>query len=199
MKIFLQKDFCIINNIRFQRGEEAPQLLPKKNKPFKLAGLVVDAQHRVTKTGRNFGSLTIEDFTGKTELMLWSDDYVKFQNYLEKGKNILVQGEFKTRFNSENYEFKVTSVNMLETAKAAFTKQLVLDIPTRAITPQFITFFEKNVKANPGKTSIKFNVTDAAANLKIGLYTLEKGVTMNDEMVGWLEENKEVEVSVVVA
>ena len=157
----------------------------------------MDAQHRVTKTGRNFGSLCIEDFTGKTELMLWSDDYVKFQNYLEKGKNILVQGEFKTRFNSEQYEFKVTSVNMLETAKAAFTKQLVLDVPTRAITPQFITFFEKNVKANPGKTSIKFNVTDAAANLKIGLYTLEKGVTMNDDMVGWLEENKDVEVSVV--
>ena len=64
----------------------------------------------------------------------------------EKGKNVLVQGEFKTRFNSENYEFKVTAVNMLETAKAAFTKQLVLDVPTRAITPQFITFFEKNVK-----------------------------------------------------
>jgi len=31
--------------------------------------------------------------------------------------------------------------------------------------------------------------------MKIGLYTLEKGSTMNDEMVGWLEENKDVEVS----
>ena len=41
------------------------------------------------------------------------------------------------------------------------------------------------------------NITEPAANIKIGLYTLEKGVTMNDDMVGWLEESKDVEVSVV--
>lgn len=67
---------------------------------------MVDAQNRVTKTGRNFGTLCIEDFTGKTELMLWNDDYVRFQNYLEKGKNVLVQGEFKTRFNSGSTSLK---------------------------------------------------------------------------------------------
>ena len=158
---------------------------------------MVDAQHRVTKTGRNFGSLRIEDFTSKTELMLWSDDYVKFQNYLEKGKNILVQGEFKTRFNSEQYEFKVTSVNMLETAKAAFTKQLVVGVDAKAITPQFVQFIDKNIKAHPGKSTLKFNISDPLQHMKIGLYTLEKGFMMNDEMVGWLEENKDVEVSVV--
>ncbi len=86
---------------------------------------------------------------------------------------------------------------MPDTAKAAFTKQLVLEVPTRAITPQFITFFEKNVKQNPGKTSIKFNISNAAQNMKVGLYTLEKGFTMNDEMVGWIEEQKDIDVSVV--
>jgi DNA polymerase-3 subunit alpha len=181
----------------FAEVKEAPHLSPKKNKPFKLAGLVVDAQHRVTKTGRNFGVLAIEDFSGKVELMLWSDDYVKFQNYLDKGKSIMVQGEFKSRFNSEQYEFKVTSINLLEVTKQNFTKQLILDVPTRIINSEFVDFFDKNIKAYPGKTSIKFNINDAAHNVKIGLYTLEKGVTMNDEIIGWLEENKDVDVAVV--
>nr|WP_262713357.1 OB-fold nucleic acid binding domain-containing protein [Segetibacter aerophilus] len=183
----------------FAQVKEAPHLSPKKNKPFKLAGLVVDAQQRVTKTGRNFGVLAIEDFSGKTELMLWSDDYVKFQNYLDKGKSIMVQGEFKSRFNSEQYEFKVTSINLLEVTKQNFTKQLILDVPTRIINSDFVDFFDKNIKAYPGKTSIKFNINDSAHNVKIGLYTLEKGVTMNDEIIGWLEENKDVDVQVVVA
>ena len=194
---FELKHFGFTTIADFNEVKEAPQLSPKKNKPFKLAGLVVDAQHRVTKTGRNFGSLCIEDFTGKTELMLWSDDYVKFQNYLEKGKNILVQGEFKTRYNSEQYEFKVNSINMLEVAKATFTKQLIVDVPAKAITSQFVDFIEKNVKANPGKSSLKFNIIEPKENLKLSLYTLEKGFTMNDDMAGWLEENKDVEVSVV--
>ena len=112
------------------------------------------------------------------------------------GNDILLC-QITSHYNSEQYEFKVTPVNMLETAKAAFTKQLVLVVPTRAITPQFVTFFLKNVKANLGKTSIKFNVTYTAANLKIGLYTLERGLTINDDIVSWLEEQKDVEVSVI--
>jgi DNA polymerase-3 subunit alpha len=183
----------------FNEVKEAPHLSPKKNKPFKLAGLVVDAQHRVTKTGRNFGILAFEDFSAKTEIMLWSDDYVKFQNYLEKGKSILVQGEFKSRFNSENYEFKVSSINLLEITKANFTKQLVLDVQTKAITPAFVNFIDQNIKSHPGKTSIKFNIIEPKDNLKLSLYTLEKGFTMNDEIVHWLEENKDVDVQVVVA
>jgi DNA polymerase-3 subunit alpha len=194
---FELKHFGFTNIADFNEVKEAPQLSPKKNKPFKLAGLVVDAQHRVTKTGRNFGVLAIEDFSAKTEIMLWSDDYVKFQNYLEKGKNVLVQGEFKTRFNSENYEFKVTSINLLETAKAAYTKQLIVDVNAKAITKEFVDFIDRNVKANPGKSSIKFNIVEPKENLKLSLYTLEKGFTMNDDMVQWLDENKDVEVSVV--
>ena len=67
----------------------------------------------------------------------------------------------------------------------------------KAITPEFIDFIDKNVKANPGKTTIKFNITEPREKLKMSLYTLEKGFTMNDEMVGWLEENVDVDVSVV--
>ena len=39
-------------------------------KNFKLAGLITDVQHRVTKTGKNFGSFVIEDFTGKTDFIV---------------------------------------------------------------------------------------------------------------------------------
>ncbi len=181
----------------FNDIKEAPQLQPNINKPYRLAGLVVDAQHRTTKTGRSFGVLCIEDFTGKSELMLWSDDYVKYQNYLEKGKNVMVQGCFKTRYNSEQYEFKISSINLLEVTKQNFTKQLVMEVSTRAITSDFVNFIDKNVKSYPGKSSLKFNIVEPKENLKLSLYSLEKGFTMNEEMVHFLEENKEVEVQVV--
>jgi DNA polymerase-3 subunit alpha len=181
----------------FNEIKDAPNLLPNLNKQYRLAGLVTDAQHRTTKTGRSFGGLTIEDFSGKTEIMLWSDDYVKFQNYLEKGKNVLVQGFFKQRYNSEQYEFKVASINMLDVIKQSLTKQLIVDVSPKAITPDFVSFIDKNLKSHPGKSSIKFNITEPRENLKVSMYSLEKGFTMNDEMVHWLEENKDVDVQVV--
>lgn len=166
---------------------------------FRLAGLVVDCQHRLTKTGKKFGILTIEDYSGKTEFMLWSEDYVKYTAYLEKGLIILVEGGFITRYNSETYEFKLTKVHLLETVKPALTKQVVLEVQPQYINNTFINFIENNIKTNPGKTSLKFNVVDVRNNYKVGMYTMEKGFTMNDDMAVFLLDNYNVAVSVVTA
>jgi DNA polymerase-3 subunit alpha len=182
----------------FNEIKEAVHLHAGGGRNFRLAGLVVDAQHRITKTGRNFGSLTIEDFSGKTELMLWSDDYMRFKDYLDKGKNIMVQGYFKQRYNSEQFEFKPSAINLLESAKQSLTKQLELNIEPASLTPEFVDFFGKNVQKNPGKSSIKINFYEPVENLKLSMYTLEKGFTMNDEMADFLLDNPDVEVSVAL-
>ncbi len=72
-----------------------------------------------------------------------------------------------------------------------------MEVSTRAITSDFVNFIDKNVKSYPGKSSLKFNIVEPKENLKLSLYSLEKGFTMNEEMVHFLEENKEVEVQVV--
>jgi DNA polymerase-3 subunit alpha len=189
--------YGIMQMADFNEFKESTTLVTSNlNKTFRLAGLVIDAQHRVTRTGRNFGSLTIEDFTGKTELMLWSDDYVKFQNYLEKGKNLLVHGNFKQRYNSDQFEFKVTAICLLETAKQMLTKNLEIKIEPASLTKEFVQFVEKNVKSNPGKSSLKFHIYEPTENLQVSLYSLEKGFSMNEEMAEFLLDNPDVEVSV---
>ena len=168
------------------------------NRTFRIAGLVIDAQHRVTKTGRNFGSMTIEDFSGKTELMLWSDDYIKYKDYLDKGKNVLVNGYFKARYNSDQFEFKVNQCHLLETAKQLLTKQLDINLQPAFITPKFVDFVEKNVRSNPGKSQLRFNIYEPVENLKLSLFSIDKGFTMNEEMGEFLLENPDVEVNVVL-
>jgi DNA polymerase-3 subunit alpha len=50
----------------------------------------------------------------------------------------------------------------------------------------------------PGKSSIKINFYEPVENLKLSMYTLEKGFTMNDEMADFLLDNPDVEVSVAL-
>ncbi len=166
-------------------------------KPFKIAGLVIDVQHRVTKTGKNFGSFVIEDFSGKTDFILWSEDYVKYQHYLEKGQNVMINGFFRQRYNQPNvFEFKVTNMMLLETIKQTMTKNLELNIHPVSLTKEFVSFIEKNVKRNPGKASLRFNIIEPVENLKISLYSYEKGFLMNEEMAEFLWNNPDVEVNV---
>ena len=168
------------------------------NKNIRIAGLVVDAQHRVTKTGRNFGILAIEDYGGKTEIALWSDDYVKFTNYLDKGKNILISGYFKAAWKEDTYEFKVQQINLLETVKQTLTKQIDLSLKVGAVSNEVVDFIEKNVKSYPGKIGLKINLIEPSENLKITLANAEKGFTMNDEMAFFLMNNPDIEVSVAL-
>ena len=157
-------------------------------------------QHRITKTGKNFGSFVIEDFSGKTDFILWSEDYVKFQNYLEKGQNILITGFFRNRFKQENvFEFKATSMSLLETVKQTMTKNVELNLHPAAIDPSFVNFIDENVKRNPGKAMLRFNIIEPLENIRVSLYTYEKGFTMNDEMAEFLWNNPDIDVNVGIS
>jgi len=167
------------------------------NKSFRIAGLVIDVQHRVTKTGKNFGSFVIEDFSGKTDFIVWSEDYVKFQNYLEKGQNVLINGFFRQRYGREGeFEFKIVSMSLLETVKQTLTKNIELTLHPISISKDFVNFVEKNIKKHPGKSALRFTVYEPVENLKISLYNYEKGFMMNDEMAEFLLNNPDVEVTV---
>ncbi|MGN6213002.1 DNA polymerase III subunit alpha [Parafilimonas sp.] len=182
-------DFCEIK-------ESNMLAAANREKNMRIAGLVTDAQHRISRNGKNFGSMVIEDFSGKAELMLWSDDYVKFKNYLEKGNNLLIYGYFKPRYNGEDYEFKIVAINLLETAKMNLTRNLEICIEPASLTSEFVQFVEHNVKANPGKSSLKFRIRESQENLEVVLNTTDKGFTMNEEMASFLMDNPDVEVSV---
>ena len=168
------------------------------SKSFRLAGLVVDAQHRLTKTGKNYGVLFIEDFTGKTDFFLWQEDYVKYLNYLEKGMIIMVEGGFREkRYKQGEYEFNFTKLHLLETVKSTLTKQLIIETEPEFIDEQFINFMDNNIKDNPGKSSIKFNIHDKFKDHKVSMYTIENGFKMNDELAVYLNEHSYMDVNVL--
>src|SRR5690606_33325445 len=127
---------------------------------FRLAGLVVDAQHRVTKTGRQFGSFFIEDYSGKSEFMLWGDDYVRFSSFLEKGNNLYITGSFRQRFKKAEFEFKVDKITLLENIKQQLTKQLILELDARQVNEELLTFIVENVKKHPGRSALRFNISE---------------------------------------
>jgi DNA polymerase-3 subunit alpha len=181
----------------FNEIKDTVTLQSNPNKPFRLAGLVIDAQHRVSRQGKNFGSVVLEDYSGKSEFMLWSEDYNRFKNYLEKGTNLFVTGSFRQRYNKSEFEFKIEKIMLLESIKQHLTKQVIVDVEARHLNEKMVQFFEHNIKSFPGRTGLKFNVSEPKNRLKVGLLTMDTGFEMNDEMAGFLSDNPEFEVHVV--
>ncbi len=192
------RHYGLTNMQEFNEIKEAVTLQANPHKSYRLGGLVVDAQHRVTKTGRNFGSFSLEDFSGKSEFFLWSDDYVKYSNYLEKGKNLFITGFFKPRYGRENeFEFKINNVYLLENIKQKLTRQLVINIEARHVKEDLIRFLEKNMKRHKGKSGLKITIQEPRQQLKVSLFTMENGFEMNDEMAQFLQNQPELDVQVI--
>ncbi|MFC4261352.1 DNA polymerase III subunit alpha [Ferruginibacter yonginensis] len=173
--------------------------VPPTTKTFRLAGLVTDGQHRVTKTGKNFGILSIEDYSGKAEFALFSEDYNRYNDYFDKGIIIMIEGAFKTRFNTDNYEFKISKLHLLETIKSTITKEVKIEVAPEAVTEHFIDFIEHNVQNNPGTAVLKFQVTDAVEGVKANLYTMKNNFTLNDDLISFLNNRIDIGVSVMTA
>jgi DNA polymerase-3 subunit alpha len=129
--------------------------------------------------------------------MLWSEDYARYSNYLEKGKNVFITGGFRQRFNKAEFEFRIEKMMLLESIKPILTKQVVMDVEARYISPEMVQFMETNVKKYPGKTGLKFNIVESKTQARVSLFSMGTGFEMNDELSAFLEKTPELEVQVV--
>jgi DNA polymerase-3 subunit alpha len=161
-----------------------------------LAGLVTEAQHRITKNGKQFGVLHIEDYSGKVEQAFFGDDYVRNKDYFVPGTVVFISGIFKTRWQtSDQLEFKPEKFFLLEGLKNRATRQLSITIEAAFLEAESIRFLEDNFKKHKGMTSVKAFVKDQITNMQVSLISRE-GIEMNEELTSYLMEHPEFVVSV---
>jgi DNA polymerase III subunit alpha len=172
------------------------QTLASQGKTYKILCLVSAANHRISRQGNKFGSFVLEDYSGKTEIVLFGDDYVRYSAYLQSGHAVMIVGGFRQRFNKAEYEFKVTSISLAENVKRQLTKQVQLEIDVRNVQKDMIEFLEANLQKYPGKSSLRVIVSEPKTNLKANLVTLNTGLEMNTDLIYFLQNKPEIEVQV---
>ena len=193
---FEMKHYGVTPLSDFNEFKESITLQPNPNRTFRIVGLIADAQHRVAKSGNKYGNFIIEDYSGKTEFPLFSEDYMRLSPILQQGSTVLINGYFKPRYNKIEFEFKVMSVSLAETMKRNMTKQVTIEAHPQDISKEMLSFVEKNMKSNKGSAVLKFVLTEPKNKMKISLMTGGGGFEMNDEMIHFLETKPELEVQV---
>ncbi|MES1216113.1 MAG: DNA polymerase III subunit alpha [Bacteroidota bacterium] len=194
---FEMRHYGITRIFDFNEFKESVKLQPNPGRMFRLMGLVADAQHRVAKNGNKYGNFVIEDYSGKTEIALFREDYMKYSPLLQQGSSVLITGYYKLGYNQDEYRFNVAGILLAETIKRSLTKQLNIESHPQFINADMISFLERNLKQFPGNTLLKISLTEQSSNMKISLVGAGKGVEMNDELIDFLEAKPELDVQVM--
>ena len=196
---FELNNYNILPLIEFEEiKNDIEQVNARVDKNIWIAGLITNVAHRLTKTGKNYGIFTLEDFSGKTELDVWGEGYIKMKNYLEVGKIICVIGSFKQRWQDAPIKFGVNQILLLETLKKTHTKHFCISMHSSSLTQDMLVFLETNVKQNPGATKLSFNFYIDVANDNVSTtmsYNLNN-FSLNDDLIDFLMNHNEISITI---
>jgi DNA polymerase III subunit alpha len=173
------------------------ELHPHPTQTIRLACLVTGALHRISQRGSKYGILALEDFSGKAEITLFGETYMRYLNYFEPGTCLFVTGRFEKWEKRNEWNFRISEICLLETVKKTLTKVLELSILGELLKKEIVDFLVENIRKHPGSTRVRIKVTDPANNWHVNLVTLVKGVEMNDELAAFLTENPFMDVKVI--
>ncbi len=132
----------------------------------KAAGIVVDVRRKIDKKGNTMAFVQIEDFTGKGELIFFSDAYSKYENILFSDSIILVSG--KAESNGDSVRIVVGEAYPLEEAAGRLTKSIAVSIDSSGRSRELLSSFKQMLgDYSQGNCPIFFSVTNGESKPKI--------------------------------
>ncbi len=158
-----------------------------KGRKVNVAGFVMKAEHRISQKGTGWGRFTIQDYTGSLEITMFSENYAKFKTFFEEGTSVYVEGEYKQRYNGDEFEFKVLNVRLLETIGEEKTTSVTLKIPVENLSIDLINSIEKICAAHKGRQTLHMELIDRQNKEKMAFTSKGKMVTVGNEFLSELE------------
>jgi DNA polymerase III subunit alpha len=170
----------------------------KEGKDVRVGGIVSSVEHKFTKTGKPFGKMTVEDYSGKFEFVMWSEDYMKFKSFLMPGIFLFVEGNvLRKSWGDMGLEFKIRSMELLNDLGAKRTRGMQIKVPAKLINKEMINEIEKICNEFSGSTPLYVSLKDQEENITLELLSRKVRVRPGNDFVKKMKGIPEVEVEVV--
>ncbi|MEQ8363434.1 MAG: DNA polymerase III subunit alpha [Cyclobacteriaceae bacterium] len=174
------------------------ELEGNEGRETKVGGIVASVEHRMTKTGKPFGKLVLEDYSGRFEFMMWSEDYLKYKSFLMPGLFLFVEGNIlRKAWGDQSLEFKIRNIDLLNELGLKRTKGLQLKIDTAAISPKMITQIEELCNEFSGDCPLFLRLQDHKENINLELLSRKYRVMPINDMVKKIKKIQDLQVEVV--
>ena len=156
----------------------------KGRKELKMAGIVTEVAHRMTKNGKPFGILTLEDYQDAYKFFMFGEEYVKFKGYLNQGWFLYVVGSIEPgKWDKTKLEFKFKTVELLADVKEKMTKSITLDVNIDEVSEDFIQQIDTIVNGNNGNCKFSLNLIDRKEKNTVLLTSRSKKISLTDEVL----------------
>ncbi len=179
---FTSREFSlkdINNNIEVMKGRD-----------LTFAGMVTESREAIGKTGKHFCTMTLTDYTDSYTFFFFGKDYVEFSKYCKTGLFLMIKGQVQPRFNGDQLEFKIRSIELLSEIRKNNITTVTLQLPLQNVTPDLIQEIETISLKNKGKALLRFNIWDSETKSMVNLFSRNTRVEMTNELEHFIRNHE---------
>lgn len=163
-----------------------------------LAGLVTSVETKISRNGKPFAKVNVEDFSGIYEFAFFGKDYENFMNYLQEHTAIYIEGEICEKYflkpeeisagKKAPYAFKVKKISLLGNVAEDRLTGFAIEMLANDITPDLRHRLVHLVKEYSGKIPLSMIVFDPVTNYIVEFISRKYHITVSADFILQLNE-----------
>jgi DNA polymerase-3 subunit alpha len=168
-----------------------------KGHELAIAAICTGVQDRMTKKGKPFGVLSVEDYYASHEFFVFGEDYIRLKPYFVHGQYLFIKGKAMPRKWSKDeneLEFKISNIELLSELRESKVKSITLNIENDNVTEELINKIKAILDVHEGKCNFSIQVKDKEEGI-IKLLSRSKRVDLNDVFLQQMDNIESVTYS----
>ena len=160
-----------------------------KNREMAIGGIVDEVEHRVSKKGKSFAFVTVEDYTGRYRMGLFGENYLKFRHLLNLDAVIYIKGKYQPRWNNEyEFELRVNEIRLMDAVSEEKIRGVTINLPIQQLNEQLMEQLDYVCSKHPGEQDLEVNLLDIEERLKLTLLSKNRRISADDAFVDALKK-----------
>lgn len=184
-------------NTRMSAVDDRDSLGQLAGRPLTMGGIITGVRVSQSRDGRPFGVVKIEDYDGAGEVALFGDSWARWMGYMTLNSFVFITAHVEARRWDENsFSLRVDNVEFLANVKDTKIGKLTIKAYLEDLNDTLVAELLTRIQANAGKTALHFVISDRKENRTLPLQARNCRVDVNQALVDFLEESRELEYEI---
>lgn len=178
----IMTDVCNVHAADLQQMERFA------NSDLKLGGMVTGVRKGVTKTGKPYGIVQFEDYSGSMELPLFGQDWAEWASYMEVGNTLMIYARCQPRqWNPNQLELKVGKIDFLADIRDSVIEKITIAMNVDALDDDTLLSLQCIIRECPGNSDLYFLIADSDGQTHLNMHSRSTKVSVKKNLISFIE------------
>ncbi|MFV0397482.1 MAG: DNA polymerase III subunit alpha [Bacteroidales bacterium] len=159
-------------------------------KSLLMGGIVTSLRTGMTKNGKPYEIIKIEDYSGSGEIALFGKDFIDYQKYFINGLSLLINARVEPRrFNPNELDLRIVSIELLEDAKEKAIERITIEIPEEQLETGVLSDLSAVMTASSGNHQVFFTILEEESGVPVTLKANSLRTKINRALIEEIESH----------